>query len=785
MFRGDALSGILILCDEPMAEDVKRNTLFISASWSPLFLELHKHNIPLLSCAAYTVWERPLGFTTTHFTTVKKTAAELGFIPVSDGFASAELIARRDAIHTLLRQRPYKHVLALGDYSTWILSGHFGISKWRGSTFPANNGIPANTCTIELQTLNRQTELREFFNADIARFARRCADGTPEIPYTFLLNASFDTYMSWLRDMIAKANAEPVRLTCDIETIRRQVACIGIGTSARDAICIPLRTKDNFWSLDEEVALIRTLQTLLEHPNVWVINQNFHYDAYFLCLKYGIVARCRDDTMVASHVLSPRRPKALDQLASLYCDHYQYWKDELDDYKSAPKDDMQFFRYNCLDCCYTFEVNNALFSEFNAPSNASLLPIYRYRMDRTWWSTLALNIRGCRVNTKDRARLGDELLLAANERQQFLNAVIGREFNANSPVQMKQFFYNEMGVTPAKSRITKKVSLGSEILLKIPDEHPILRPVVNAIIERRSIGVFLSTFIMAPVDGDGRIRSSFKMSHTDTYRYSSSENPFGTGANLQNISKGDRAKTRFKLPNIREFFVPDPGHIIADIDLAGADAQIVAWEADDVTMKTLFREKKKIAAFAAREIFGSAAGSDGKNEPYYTRAKAGGHATNYGAWPKTVSLACGITIHEAEQFQKKWFGVFPGIKSWQDRIRLELQTKREITNRFGYRLKFLGRVDDTHSFAEALAWCPQSSVAIITQLALEWIKDNYPQVAMLLQVHDSLVFQYPSWRGHGFAKKIADECRIVVPYDDPLVIPFGVKTSENNWGECE
>ena len=39
------------------------------------------------------------------------------------------------------------------------------------------------------------------------------------------------------------------------------------------------------------------------------------------------------------------------------------------------------------------------------------------------------------------------------------------------------------------------------------------------------------------------------------------------------------------LPNIRKIFIPDPVYILIDSDLAGADAQVVAWEADDEDLK--------------------------------------------------------------------------------------------------------------------------------------------------------------------------------------------------------
>ena len=57
------------------------------------------------------------------------------------------------------------------------------------------------------------------------------------------------------------------------------------------------------------------------------------------------------------------------------------------------------------------------------------------------------------------------------------------------------------------------------------------------------------------------------------------------------------------LPNIRKFFIPDPGMIIAECDLSGADAQVVAWEAGDEELKTAFRQGLKIHIKNCRDMF--------------------------------------------------------------------------------------------------------------------------------------------------------------------------------------
>jgi DNA polymerase-1 len=238
-----------------------------------------------------------------------------------------------------------------------------------------------------------------------------------------------------------------------------------------------------------------------------------------------------------------------------------------------------------------------------------------------------------------------------------------------------------------------------------------------------------------------------------------------------------------ELPNVRKLFIPDPGYIIAEADLAGADAQVVAWESNDEKLKAAFRAGLKIHAVNAKDMFGEKAGPDGKKQPYYLFAKKGVHATNYGASVRRVSEALGISMQAAADFQSRWFFLHPGILDWHERTEHQLQTTRSVANKFGFRFRFFERVSGV--LPEALAWVPQSTVAITINKGIENVTNHLPQIIPLLQVHDSFVFQYPKSEHPHILNEIHKQMEIVIPYDDPLVIPVSIKTSNISWGHCE
>lgn len=243
------------------------------------------------------------------------------------------------------------------------------------------------------------------------------------------------------------------------------------------------------------------------------------------------------------------------------------------------------------------------------------------------------------------------------------------------------------------------------------------------------------------------------------------------------------------VPNLRRIFIPDPGFAMADCDLAGADAQVVAWEADDPTLKQMFKEKVALHLENMKIVFPGSPPikSNNPNSPYH-RAKQGVHATNYVGSAKGVAKAINITVHEADIFQKRWFGAHPQIKVWHDRIQDSLNRTRSVWNQFGYRRFYFDRIEKI--LPEAVAWIPQSTVAIVTNRGLKaidkWTCEGGP-VQLLLQTHDSLTLQFP--KRNNSTQEIVDAIRermeITIPYPDPLVIPITIKMSTSSWGECD
>lgn len=437
--------------------------------------------------------------------------------------------------------------------------------------------------------------------------------------------------------------------------------------------------------------------------------------------------------------------------------------------------------HNCKDCVITYEVDEAEQASIQSLESggwSKIREVHNFQQS-LFYPVLETMNTGIRVDNDSKGRLSTELSEAISARETWLESTVGHPLNIKSPKQMLDFFYRELAQKPVISRKTGNPTCDDSALEKIGQREPLLLPVLEKIADLRSLGVFRSTFLEAPVDADQRMRCSFNIAGTETYRFSSSQNAFGSGMNLQNVPVGDEGSG---LPNIRSLFLPDDEMTFFDIDLDSADLRIVVWESDCIEMKQMFAEGLKPYVEVAKEYYRDPTIT--KSHPSYKLFKALCHGTNYLGTASGLSGRIGLLANEVERIQKWYYGKFPEIRKWQDGIISAVDSKRWIENVFGYREYFFDRIEGT-IYNQAVAWIPQSTVACLINRGYKNIYEKDRDIQVLLQVHDSLAGQYPTCLGDAATQRITDLCSVPLPYAEPLIIPVGINTSETSWGGCK
>lgn len=666
--------------------------------------------------------------------------------------------------------------------------------------------------------------------------------------YNFTIRPSFDQVMIRLNELKKRLEHEKLWIEGDLETGVKWkfIKCIGLSWSPTDAICIPfigIGFSGGYWSLDEETYIIHALWQVLTHKNARVRWQNGLFDAQYIYRHWHFIPRCDQDTMISQHTIFSDLPKKLSFQASLYSDNYIFWKDEGktgEDVARTSREEDEGWLYNCKDCIYTREVGEV---ELQIVEKMKLTGPHEFQQAMFWPVLYAMN-RGLKVREDVSRELAKEIQEQIHIREKFLHDVIGYDININSAKQMMDFFYTQLGqpiiMTRAKKGSPAHPTCDDEALLKISAREPLLKPITNSIADIRTLGKFMEDFVLAKRDTDGRMRCSFNIGGSEsgksapkTYRLSSSKNAFGSGANLQTIpsekskSVGKweaRAKDHFamigdpySLPNLRSMYGPDTGYTYFDMDLDRADLQVMAWDADEPLLKEALKRRVDLHLLNVyildakdppplEELVETHPKYPDHRGPRKTKrefAKIFCHATDYLGKARTVASHTGRTIHETERAQRIYLGTYSKIAKWQEKIIAQVNKHRFVENKFGYRWYIFDRIDD-QVMPEAVAWIPQSTVSIVINRIWMSLFQGVPEgqwnlsvdhmmkllaspangIEVLLQVHDSLAGQFPTHRKDFCLNKMKELSPIVIPYEDPLIIPTGIGTSNISWGEC-
>jgi DNA polymerase I-like protein with 3'-5' exonuclease and polymerase domains/uracil-DNA glycosylase len=782
---------ILIVGDLPAEQDILKGEPFVGGGGYELNKLLNEAGTFREHCALTLVMQdRVKGASVDNVVATTKKAITVEHVLYKGKYVLPEVVEGIERLRATIERVKPNVVVPTGNLGLWALTGEWSTNNWRSSIMestlvPGTKVIP----TLSPARLMAQWSIRPIMVHDLKRAVRESA--FPEIrrpAYEFIIRPNFEQAEAALQGLIAKAEAAQaegrrMKLAGDIETRAGHIACIAFAWSATEAVCIPLMCQsstEGYWTEEQEVHLVEMMIRLMRICEI--VGQNWNYDAQYIYRHWHFLCPNVKDTMIQQHSCFSNLDKNLAFLSSMYCDDHLYWKDDRTNWTEGPKGEGEdkYWAYNCTDAVRTYAIEEVLGKVIPA---LGLSEVEHFQQVLAPVVLKTMN-KGLRIDYAERLKLKGRLLQGIVERENWLAEVLGREVNIKSPKQMQELFYTEFGLKPIINRKTKTVTTDDEALQKLAVREPILAPVARKIRELRSLGVFNSTFIEARPDVDGRMRCSFNVCGTDTYRFASRQNAFGTGLNMQNIpSGGEMEDDGLELPNVRTIFIPDEGREFFDIDLDSADLRIVTWESSCQRMKQWFREGKKPYIEVMKEYYQNPDMTKSSHPREYAMFKALCHGTNYLGTPQGISPRIGLEVGRVAKIQEWYFSLCPEIRLWQEDIKKQVSGRRWIKNVFGYKFHFFDRIEG-NVFNQAVAWLPQSSVACLINRGYEAIDRTLPEVDVLIQVHDSLAGQFPIVNREKHIAGIINAAQIALPYDDPLVIPVGVKTSTKSWGDC-
>ena len=556
-----------------------------------------------------------------------------------------------------------------------------------------------------------------------------------------------------LHHWIARAH-ETGRVCVDTETtsldaMQAQLCGVSLAVAAGEACYIPcghragdgldLRGEGAVAQLGETDVLER-LKPLLEDPGVLKIAQNLKYD-YLIFLQRGIRVAPFDDTMLISYVLGTAlHGHGMDELSELHLQHKPITFSEV---AGTGKDRVTFdcvpvkeaTRYSGEDADVTFRLHALLKPRLVAEG---MVTVYE-TLERPLVPILVDMERAGVVIDPDRLRkLSNDFGRDMVKLEGQIHKLAGGAFNIGSPKQLGDILFGKFKLEGGRKTKMGAWSTDADILEELAAQgHEIARLVLDWRQLQKLRGTYTDALPGFINPQTRRVHTSYAMASTSTGRLAS------TDPNLQNIPIRSEEGRR-----IRAAFIAPPGMKLISADYSQIELRLLAHIADIPELKQAFAENLDIHAMTASEIFGVPV----KDMPSEVRrrAKAINFGIVYGISAFGLANQLGIARSEADDYIRKYFERFPGIRSYMEATKEFARDKGYVETLFGRRIhirEIRSKIPGPRGGAERAAInAPiQGTAADIIRRAMirvpAALANGKLNARMLLQVHDELVFE--------------------------------------------
>jgi DNA polymerase-1 len=372
---------------------------------------------------------------------------------------------------------------------------------------------------------------------------------------------------------------------------------------------------------------------------------------------------------------------------------------------------------------------------------------------------------GIAVDVAELTQLNQKLTSEVERLGAELQRVVGRPFNLNSPVQLREILYTERGLAPGKKTKTG-FSTDAATLEKIRDQWP---EFIDPLLQYREVEKLRGTYgtgLLAEVAPDGRIHATFNQTVARTGRLSSDQ------PNLHNIPVRSEEGRQF-----RKAFIPAPGCSLLVADYNQIELRCIAHLAQDPGLIEAFTSGTDIHNATASRVF--SVEPKAVTIEQRSKAKMVSYGLAYGMEAYGLGQRLGIPTDEASVILDAYFVAFPNVKQYMERTVVEARMRGYTETLFGrrrpipelsnsnFRIRQAGERQAMNAGIQGLA-------ADIFKVALVRIDQalEAAEVAsrLVLQVHDEVLVEVPEAERERVGPLVLDLMRGAAHLDVPLEV---------------
>ena len=603
---------------------------------------------------------------------------------------------------------------------------------------------------------------------------------TADADYETILDQSALDY--WLKKITGQGIFAFDTETTDLDAMRAEIVGLSFSVESGQAAYVPL--VHDYPGAPEQLdrnQVLQQMKPMLESEDIKKIGQNLKYDMKVLA-NYDIALNgVEHDTMLESYVLDSTASRHdMDTLALKHLGHKTI---HFEDIAGKGKKQLRFndialeqaAPYAAEDADITLRLHECLWPALQ--KHEKLVSIYS-EIEIPLLTVLArIERNGVRIDAEMLKQQSTELAQGMLDLEQQAFTAAEQTFNLGSPAQLQEILFNKLGLPVIKKTPKGQPSTAEAVLQELAAEYDLPR----LILEYRSMSKLRSTYTeKLPLminPATGRVHTSYHQAVAATGRLSSSD------PNLQNIPIRKKEGRR-----IRQAFIADKGFLMVSADYSQVELRIMAHLSGDKGLLKAFSEGADVHKATASEVFATTL--EEVTDDQRRAAKAINFGLIYGMSAFGLAQQLNIERADAQEYIDLYFDRYPGVKAYMDETRKLAHEQGYVETVFGRRL-YLPEINSGNGmrrqYAErtAINAPMQGTAADLIKMAMlsvdKWIESEAPDVRMIMQVHDELIFEIPEKQVEAASESIRSLMNNVAKLRVPLLVDVGVG---NNWDQA-
>lgn len=524
--------------------------------------------------------------------------------------------------------------------------------------------------------------------------------------------------------------------------------------------------------------VLEKLRPLLEDPDKPKLGQNLKYDKNVLA-NYDINLKgVAHDSMLQSYVLDSTASR--HDMDSLALNYLQRTTTHYEDIAGKGTKQIPFNQVNieeaapyaAEDADITLQLHQNFWPALQ--QNEKLKNVYE-TLEIPLLSVLShVERNGVVVDAELLAQQSHELKDRLAELEQQAHDLAKQTFNIGSPKQIQKILYEDMQLPVLAKTPKGQPSTAESVLQELAHDYDLPR----FILDYRSLSKLKTTYtdkLPKQINTTtGRVHTSYHQAVAATGRLSSSD------PNLQNIPIRTEEGRR-----IRQAFIASPDHVLLAADYSQIELRIMAHLSQDKGLLEAFSHNEDVHKKTAAEVF--TVKLDDVSQEQRRAAKAINFGLIYGMSPFGLAKQLDIRRNEAKEYVDRYFEHYPEVKNYMETTREQAREQGFVETVFGRRL-YLPEINASNAarrqYAErtAINAPMQGTAADIIKRAMidieTWLDKNHPDIKLIMQVHDELVFEIPENKAEALGAEISHIMTHAAELSVPLLVDIGIG---DNW----